>query len=317
MLRYITRRLALSVLLFLGITVLIFILMNLAPGGPADVIASSVDMSQEAYEELIHSMGLDKPVLVRYGIWLGNILRGDLGISTRTNQEVSFMIGQRIVPSLSLMLTSLVLALVISIPLGTIAACRPYSVWDNLSTAVAFLGTSSPNFFIALILIYFLAVQLRLLPAQGMYDQGMEGSFASLARHMILPAFVLAFQMMGNLIKQTRSSVLEVLGEEYVRTARAKGISEFQVITRHVLRNALMPIVTMVGSMVPFLVGGAVITEQIFSWAGIGSLMVQSIISRDYDTIMGIAVVVAIAVIVTNIVLDIVYSVLDPKVTTG
>ena len=316
MFKYILKRLVLSIPIFLGITIFVFVLSNMAPGNPAEVIAAaSPEMTQEALDELKASMGLDKPVIVRYGIWLVDLLHGDLGMSTRTNQPIIDMIGQRIGPSLMLSGTSILVAILISIPLGVLAACKPYSVWDNISSAIAFIGTSTPNFFAALVLVYVFAVNLKILPAQGMYDSGETANLASLARHLVLPVIVMVIQIMGNLIKQTRGSVLEVLNEEYIKTARAKGIKEYRVIILHGLRNALIPIVTSIGLLVPFLIGGAVVTEQIFSWPGIGSLMIQSINTRDYNAIMGITVMISIAVIVVNILLDVLYSYLDPRIS--
>lgn len=316
MVRYVIKRLIFSIPIFLGITIFVYVLANMAPGNPAEVIAaSSGEMSDEALEQLKISMGLDKPVIVRYGLWLLDVLHGDLGTSTRTNQPVAAMIGQRIGPSLTLTLTSVFVAVLISIPLGVMAACRPYSAWDNVSSALAFFGTSTPNFFAALVLVYFLSVKMGLLPAQGMYSSGETANFPSLVKHLVLPVIVMVIQIMGNLIKQTRGSVLEVLNEEYIKTARAKGIPEYKVIIKHGLRNALIPIVTSIGLLVPFLIGGAVVTEQIFSWPGIGSLMIQSINTRDYNTIMGITVMISLAVIVVNILLDVLYSYLDPRIS--
>ncbi len=316
MVRYVIKRLIFSIPIFLGITIFVYVLANMAPGNPAEVIAaSSGEMSDEALEQLKISMGLDKPVIVRYGLWLLDVLHGDLGTSTRTNQPVAAMIGQRIGPSLTLTLTSVLVAVLISIPLGVMAACRPYSAWDNVSSALAFFGTSTPNFFAALVLVYFLSVKMGLLPAQGMYSSGETANFPSLVRHLVLPVIVMVIQIMGNLIKQTRGSVLEVLNEEYIKTARAKGIPEYKVIIKHGLRNALIPIVTSIGLLVPFLIGGAVVTEQIFSWPGIGSLMIQSINTRDYNTIMGITVMISLAVIIVNILLDVLYSYLDPRIS--
>lgn len=315
MIKYIIKRLVLAIPTFLGITIFVYVLANMAPGNPAEVIAASSDMTAEALEELKVSMGLDKPVIVRYGIWLSDLLHGDLGVSTRTNQPIADMIGQRIGPSLTLTLTSVVVALIISIPLGVMAACKPYSIWDNISSVLAFLGTSTPNFFAALVLVYIFSVKLGICPAQGMYDAGGTESIASLAKHLVLPVIVMVIQIMGNLIKQTRGSVLEVMNEEYIKTARAKGIMEYKVIIKHGLRNALIPIVTSIGLLVPFLIGGAVVTEQIFSWPGIGSLMIQSISTRDYNAIMGITVMISIVVIVVNILLDVLYSYLDPRIS--
>ena len=186
---------------------------------------------------------------------------------------------------------------------------------DNLSSVVAFIGTSAPGFFLCLLAIYLFSVKLGWLPASGMYDVGAAHTLPNLLRHLLMPALIVGLQLTGSLIKQTRGSVLEVMNEEYIKTARSKGISEQRVIVRHALRNALIPIVTQIIIQVPFLVGGSVAIEKIFGWPGIGSLMVTSISSRDYNTILGIAVVICIAVLAANILLDILYSCLDPRIT--
>lgn len=292
---------------------MVFILSNMAPGSPADVMASSGNLTNEAYEELKVSLGLDKPVIVRYFYWLLDLAKGDLGKSTNSNQAVSRLIGQRIGPSLILTGTAILLSILISIPLGVLAAYKPYSVWDNISSAISFVGVSAPNFFVSLVLIYIFAVKLRILPAQGMYYNS-DKSLWALTLHLLLPSLVLSIQLLGSFVKQTRGSVLEVLNEEYIKTARSKGILEIAVVVKHALRNALIPIVTTIGMTVPFLIGGAVITEQIFSWPGIGSLMVMSVNTRDYNTIMGVTVMVSISVLAVNILLDIIYTYLDPRI---
>ncbi len=317
MAKYILKRILIAVPIFLGITIIVYTLSCLAPGNVVDVMASQSNMTQEAYEAAIQQYGLDQPIIVRYGHWLLNLLQGDLGISTRTQQPIWNMIMERIPSSLLLTVSSLVVSILISIPLGVMAAYKPYSVWDNISSVVSFVGASVPNFFISLICVYFFAAKLNWLPAQGMYTTGGDQGIIDLIRHMILPVAVLCVQMMGNFIKQTRGSVMEVMNEEYIKTARQKGISEFRVVVFHALRNAWIPIVTTIGLNIPFLVGGAVVTEQIFAWPGIGSLMITAINTRDYDLIMGVTVLIAIVVLVANIVLDLVYAWLDPRIGYG
>ena len=314
--KFLLKRLLLSIPVFIGITIFVFVLSNLAPGNPAEVLAASIEgLTEEGYEQLKISLGLDKPVFVRYLIWLKDLLHGDLGISTRTNQPVIQMLKDRLGPSLILTMSSLVVSLVISIPLGVVSACKQKSIWDYFSSILAFFGASAPNFFVSLVLIYFVAVKCGLLPASGMYNSGENPNLPSLIRHLILPMNVLVLQLVGSFIKQTKGSVLDVLHEDYIKTARAKGIRESAVVVRHAFRNALIPIVTSIGLRVPFLVGGAVITEQIFAWPGIGSLMVSSINTRDYNTIMGVTVLISGTVIVVNILLDCLYTIIDPRIS--
>ena len=315
MAKYLVKRLLITLPIFLLITFFVFLLIDMVPGSPVDLLNESGELTPEAYAEPEHALGLDRPFLVRYASWLGDMLRGDMGVSNRTKQPVADMIGERIGPSLTLTLSGLLLAVLISIPLGTMSACKPYSLWDNLSSVVAFIGTSAPGFFLCLLAIYLFSVKLGWLPASGMYDVGAAHTLPNLLRHLLMPALIVGLQLTGSLIKQTRGSVLEVMNEEYIKTARSKGISEQRVIVRHALRNALIPIVTQIIIQVPFLVGGSVAIEKIFGWPGIGSLMVTSISSRDYNTILGIAVVICIAVLAANILLDILYSCLDPRIT--
>ena len=312
MFRYVLKRLLLSVPIFIGITALVFILANLAGGSPADVFASAGQLSQETYDTLMKSLGLDKPLIVRYIFWLSDLLRGNLGVSSFTNQSVAYTIGQRLGPTFILSAFAICMAVAVSVPMGIMAALKPYSVWDKISSAIAFVGVSMPNFFISLVLIY-VAVKLSLLPAQGMYYLS-DKSFGALMKHVLLPGTVLSVQQMGNYIKQTKGSVQEVLNEDYIKTARSKGIREARVVVRHALRNALMPIMTVIGMSVPTLMGGAVITEQIFGWPGIGSLMVTAVNTSDYAVIMGVTVLTAAVVIGINILLDIVYTLVDPRI---
>ena len=271
-------------------------------------------MSLSDLEALKISMGLDKPIVIRYFIWLGDLLHGDFGISYRTSQEVSLMISQRIMPSLMLTGTGILAAMLVGVPLGIISAYKPNSVWDHISTFISFIGASVPNFFLSLLLIYVLAVKLKWFPTSGMQSSGMSGNLLDLLHHLALPAFVCGIQPIGNYIKQTRSSVLEVLNEEYIKTARSKGLTNVVIVLKHAFRNALIPIVTTISLSIPFLIGGAVVTEQIFAWPGIGSLMITAITSRDYPVIMGVAVLICGVVLVANLILDLIYAALDPRI---
>ena len=314
MFRYILKRLLYAIPVFLGITFVIYTLINLAPGGPLSVLAASGEMSLSDLEALKISMGLDKPIVIRYFIWLGDLLHGDFGISYRTSQEVSLMISQRIMPSLMLTGTGILAAMLVGVPLGIISAYKPNSVWDHISTFISFIGASVPNFFLSLLLIYVLAVKLKWFPTSGMQSSGMSGNLLDLLHHLALPAFVCGIQPFGNYIKRTRSSVLEVLNEEYIKTARSKGLTNVVIVLKHAFRNALIPIVTTISLSIPFLIGGAVVTEQIFAWPGIGSLMITAITSRDYPVIMGVAVLICGVVLVANLILDLIYAALDPRI---
>lgn len=314
MFRYILKRLLYAIPVFLGITFVIYTLINLAPGGPLSVLAASGEMSLSDLEALKISMGLDKPIVIRYFIWLGDLLHGDFGISYRTSQEVSLMISQRIMPSLMLTGTGILAAMLVGVPLGIISAYKPNSVWDHISTFISFIGASVPNFFLSLLLIYVLAVKLKWFPTSGMQSSGMSGNLLDLLHHLALPAFVCGIQPIRNYIKQTRSSVLEVLNEEYIKTARSKGLTNVVIVLKHAFRNALIPIVTTISLSIPFLIGGAVVTEQIFAWPGIGSLMITAITSRDYPVIMGVAVLICGVVLVANLILDLIYAALDPRI---
>ena len=314
MFKYIIKRLLYAIPVFLGITFAIYLLINLAPGGPLSVLASSGEMSLSDLEALKISMGLDKPIVVRYFIWLGDLFRGDMGVSYRTSQEVSLMISQRVIPSLTLTGTGIIGAVLIGVPLGIISAYKQNSIWDHISTFIAFIGASVPNFFLSLLLIYILAVKLKLFPTSGMQSSGQAGNIADFLRHLALPAFVCGIQPIGNYIKQTKSSVLEVLNEEYIKTARSKGLTNTVIVLKHAFRNALIPVVTTISLTIPFLIGGAVVTEQIFAWPGIGSLMITAITGRDYPVIMGVAVMICGVVLVANLVLDLIYAALDPRI---
>lgn len=231
-----------------------------------------------------------------------------------TSEPVVSMILERMGPTLILMGTALVLGLLIAIPLGILSATKQYSKLDYIFVTGSFLGISIPNFFLGLILVYVFAVQLSWLPSGGMKEVGGDGGFGTLLVHMILPIIVLVANVAGRNIRYVRSSMLEILGQDYLRTARAKGLKELFVVNRHALRNALIPIVTIIGLEIPILFGGAVVIEQIFSWPGIGQLTLSSIMNRDYSTLMGLNLVAAFVVIAANILTDIVYAFVDPRI---
>ena len=297
------------------VTAIAFILMKLSPIDAAEAYARRVFTVDNSRIELIREeMGLNRPLVVQYLDWLGDLLHGDFGISYRTSQEVSLMISQRIMPSLMLTGTGILAAMLVGVPLGIISAYKPNSVWDHISTFISFIGASVPNFFLSLLLIYVLAVKLKWFPTSGMQSSGMSGNLLDLLHHLALPAFVCGIQPIGNYIKQTRSSVLEVLNEEYIKTARSKGLTNVVIVLKHAFRNALIPIVTTISLSIPFLIGGAVVTEQIFAWPGIGSLMITAITSRDYPVIMGVAVLICGVVLVANLILDLIYAALDPRI---
>lgn len=314
MTKFIIRRLLLCLITFLGITIIVFGMTAMAPGSPIDALLADPGMTIQEMERRSAQLGLDQPLYVQYFTWLGELLKGNLGFSYRTSRSVNAMIGERLGPTMLLTFTSLFLAYLIAIPIGIASAKKPYSLRDYVSSACALITTALPGFFMGMVFIYIFSLKLGALPVGGMYSSGADKSFLSLLQHLILPALCLTIQQLGNVMRQTRSNMLEVLNEDYTRTAHAKGLNEFNVVYKHALRNAMIPIVTLFGTSIPFLIGGAVVTEQVFSWPGIGMLMVSSIQARDYPVIMGITVIVAIAVLLGNLLVDIAYGFLDPRI---
>jgi peptide/nickel transport system permease protein len=254
-------------------------------------------------------------VIVQYYHWLVNLLHGDLGYSFTSQKAVIDLIGERIGATLLLAGCSILFSMLIALPLGVMAASKPKSKRDYASSFVSFFMMASPNFFVGLILIYFLSVKLKLLPSSGMYDSSGTKTIGMLLRHMILPCLVLSFQQIGNWFRQMRGSMLEVMTEEYIRTARAKGLGKWQVIRMYGLKNAFIPVLTVIGMSVPGLVGGAVVTEQLFGWQGLGTLMITAINGRDYPVIMGTTVVIALIVLGVNLLTDLAYGFLDPRIS--
>lgn len=313
MLPYIIRSLIISIPVLFGVTVFSFFIVHLAPGDPVEMYISP-DATEADIQLKKEALGLNDPIYVQYVRWLQNLLQGDFGFSFATYAPVGEMVASRIYPTVLLMGTALLVAYLIAIPIGVLSATRQYSWLDYLTTSFSFMGVSIPNFFLGLGVIYVFAVQLQLLPTGGMNTLGGDGGFLDTLKHLILPAFVLGTGIAGNMVRYVRSSMLEILGQDYLRTARSKGLREFFVVNKHAFRNALIPIITIIAMDIPMLIGGAVVTEQIFQWPGLGQLTIQSIGSRDYPTLMAINFIAAISVLLSNLLADILYSVADPRI---
>ena len=317
MANYVVKRILGALPVFFGITLIVFFLMNMAPATIADAAGGGEASSAAARAALEANLGLDKPIPVRYLLWLRELLSGDLGLSYRTGQPVLGMIAQRVVPSLILTGTGVAAAVALGIPLGVMAAWKPGSGWGKLAGGLTLFSYSAPGFFLCVLLIYLFSVKLGWLPAAGMYSAGSGGSLGDLAYHLILPAAVVCLSSLGNLVRQTASACGEVLGEDYIRTARAKGLPERTVVWKHGFRTALLPVVTTVLNHIPHIIGGSLVVERIFGWPGMGSLLFTSVSSRDYTVIMGITVVIALTVLFTGILMDLVYRLADPGVGWG
>lgn len=311
--RYILKRIVIAIPVLLGITVIDYIIMTLA-GSPLEMLQGP-RVSQAAVEAKEIAMGLDQPVVVQYVIWLGQLIQGNLGYSTKSFQPVGSMIAEHLGPTLLLMGVSMLVSLLIAVPAGIYSAVKQYSKGDYAVVTFSFLGSSMPSFFLALLLIYVFTVKLGWLPSGGMTTLGTEGGVADVAKHMVMPVLVLAFSLSGSNIRYIRSAMLEILQQDYLRTARAKGVGGFRVIWVHGLRNALVPIVTVIGMQIPTLFGGAVIVEQVFSWPGLGLMTMSAITARDYPVIMGVCLLSAVVVLMANLVTDIVYALADPTIS--
>ena len=311
MMTYLVRRLLLTIPVLLFVSMIVFALVNLVPGDPA-LIMLGEQATPEALTALRQEMGLHRPVAVRYLIWLGRVLRGDLGRSVRDSRPVLTTMLQKLPVTVELAAASLLVAWAIAIPAGALAAWKRRTPVDYAATTAALLGISIPNFWLGIMMIYVLAVNLRLLPASGYVEPWLEP--ARNLKLMIMPSIVLGTALAALVMRQLRSSMIEVLQTEYVRTARAKGLADRAVLIRHAMKNAMIPVITVMGLQLSGLLGGAVITETIFAIPGLGRLAVQSILTRDFPMVQGVVLFVALAVVATNLVVDIVYGFLDPRI---
>lgn len=316
MLNFIARRCATGLLMLVALSVLIFILLRLAPGDPIDAyINPSVPMSTSDLETLRDRLGLDQPLPLQYLAWLRTAATGDFGYSIqRSGVLVLPLVMERIGPTALLMGAGLVIAIVVGIATGIYSAVRR-NAWPDIAMSVlSFVGISSPAFLTALLGLYFFSVLLRWAPSGGMQTAGAPFSVADVLAHLILPACLLSIGHAALIMRYMRASLLEVLNQDYVRTARAKGVREFWVIIKHATRNALLPVITLIGSTIGIAVGGAIFLESVFNWPGMGLLLVNAVGTRDYPVIMGATLVIGACVILVNILTDVAYAFVDPRI---
>lgn len=306
MARFIARRLLILIPTVLGVATLVFFFLHMIPGDPVEVMLGETAQAADL-EQLRQDLGLDEPVLVQYARFLGGMFTGDLGASFFYKASVTSVILDRLPATLELALASMIVALLIAIPIGIVAAIRQYSLFDNVSMFLAFLGIAMPNFWLGPLLIIMFSIHLQWFPAAGR-----EGMLS-----LVLPAITLGTAMAAMLSRITRSSVLEVLGEDFVVTARAKGLPERTVILKHVLKNALIPIITVVGLQFGALLSGAIITETVFDWPGLGTLFIRAIESRDYPLVQGCVLYISLGYILVNLAADLAYALVDPRVRYG
>ncbi|UCH84721.1 MAG: ABC transporter permease [Candidatus Latescibacterota bacterium] len=323
MLTYTLRRLAYLIPTLLGITVVTFVIISLAPGNPVELIQSgtmSSAISIEAYNSMLHLYGLDQPIHVRYVVWLKRLLTLDFGNSFLDHRPVMTKIWERLPPTLLLNVASLVLALLLAVPLGLYSAVRQYSVFDKVGGTVLYMLYSLPEFWVALLLIMFLGVKLQLLPFIGMEsigarELGFFGYLGDRILHMVLPVICLTYGSLAFLSRFVRGSTLEVIRQDYIRTARAKGLDDTRVVYRHVFKNTLIPVLTLLGILLPTVISGSVILEYIFSWPGIGALFFEAVLSRDYPTVMGLSFITAVMVLLSTLLSDLLCAWADPRIT--
>lgn len=313
--RYIIRRLLINIPVLFGITILVFLFTRLAPGDPVMAyIRPELGADKAIIDQMRQELGLNDPYAVQYGRWLGKTLQGDLGYRIVGGQPVSTTLLRGLQASGVLVGAALLLGCLIGIPLGIYSALRQYSRMDFFLTALAFLGVSTPSFLLGLGGLFIFGVKLKLFPIGGMFSTNAHVTPADFLHHLALPALILGFGFIAILMRYTRSSVLEVIRAAYITTARAKGLRERVVVLRHIFRNALIPILTIIGLALPEMVGGAVITETVFTWPGMGSLLIDSVNGRDYPMLMGISLSVALAVLLANLITDIAYAFADPRI---
>jgi len=311
---YALRRLLISVPLLLVITAIIFTMLQFTPGDPLDAyIPPDQVVTAEQRAIIRRDLGLDQPKVVQYGHWLGRAAQGDLGYRIKNGEPVITEIGRRLPPTLLLMGAGMGVGVALGLLFGVIAAVKRYTVIDNLLTLFAFLGISTPAFLAGLLGLYIFSLKLKWFPAGGYQTPG-DGGVLDILSHLILPAMILSVTYIAILMRYTRSSMLEVIHQDYVRTASAKGVSSARVVSKHVLRNALIPVVTVIGANVANLIGGAVFLETIFSWPGTGQLYLDAIDARDYPMIMGTTLVLAAVILLANLVTDLLYGLIDPRI---
>ncbi len=312
--RYLIRRLLLTIPVLFFVSLIVFSLITLIPGDPARIMLGE-EASKEALEALRKEMGLDRPAYVRYLLWLSHVARGDLGRSVRDGRPVLDTLLLKLPVTVELAITSLLVAWAIAIPAGIVAAWKQRTALDYTATTVALAGISIPNFWLGIMMIYLLAVNLRLLPPSGYVEPWIDP--VRNLKLMLMPSVVLGTALAALVMRLLRSSMLEVLSTDYIRTARAKGLGDIIVLLRHAMKNAMIPVVTVMGLQLSGLLGGAVITETIFAVPGLGRLTIESILTRDYPMVQGVVLFAALAVVATNVIVDLMYAMLDPRIRLG
>jgi peptide/nickel transport system permease protein len=303
MLQYVVKRLLSTIPVLFGISLLLFFMLRMLPGDPAQVLAGQM-ASPEDIKIIRHQLGLDRPIIVQYGLFLSRLVRFDLGRSARTQNPVINEVWARLPNTVLLAVAAITLACLFGIPAGIISATRPYTWIDYLFTSMALFGISMPVFWLGLMLVVIFSVVLQWLPAGG------TGSW----KHIILPSFTLAAFVVAFITRMTRASMIEALSQDYTTTARSKGLKERVVIVKHALKNALIPIITVVGLQFGLLLGGAVLTETVFAWPGVGRLIVDSILARDYPVIQGTILIFGLLYILVNLFVDMIYAFIDPRI---
>ena len=312
MFEYVVRRLTVSVFTLLIVSLVIFGIVHFTPGDPARIMAGDVASTTDV-ERIRQQLGLDRPIIVQYGSWLGQLVRGDLGRSLFLQRPVAQAIWERAEPTFLLTVFALGLAVVLGVPAGIVAAMKRGSLADQGLAVVALMGLCIPNFWLGMMLILVFAVGFGVLPSGG-YVPVAEGSLLNSLRYLLLPIVTLGFSEAALISRITRASMLDVLGQDYVRSARSKGLGEMSVVGKHAFRNALVPILTVVGLALGVLLGGAVVTETVFTIPGVGRLVVSSIARRDYPVIQGVVLVIATIYVIVNLLIDLSYTVADPRI---
>ena len=311
MFAFLVKRILATVPVLLIVAVLVFLLLRLTPGDPAAIIAGDA-ASPENVEKIRENLGLTKPLITQFGIWFGNLLAGDLGESFFYKMKVSTLIGQRIEPTLALSFFTIVIAVLVAVPLGVLAAWKQGGWFDRALMGFSVLGFSIPVFVLGYILIWLVSLKLSLLPVQG-YHRLADG-FVPFIRHLILPSVTLSVIYIALIARVTRASVQDVLSEDYIRTARAKGLPEMRVLIKHALTNAAVPILTVIGIGIALLIGGVVVTESVYGIPGLGRLTVDAVLARDFPTIQGVILFFSFVYVLVNLLVDLSYLVFDPRI---
>ncbi len=312
---YIARRMMVMLPMLIGITIVAFVFMNVAPGDP---VTAMIDPQQGSggldVQAVREAFGLDKPLPIRYAIWLREVVSGNIGYSYRTGQPVLRRIAERIPATLELTLTALAISTVVGCALGICASLKRYSIWDYGLTVLTLVWTSVPGYFIGLVALYVFALRVPILPSGGMVDPLGAGDALDNLKHLLLPSIVLSLEALAGTTRYTRTAMLDVLRDEFMTTARAKGLGPWAITIRHAFRNALLPVITITSLRIPLLLGGAVVIEAVFQWPGMGTLAIASIQQRDYPVLMGLTLIISSMVLASNLLADLLYAYADPRI---